>query len=328
MRGDDGGAGVGSGWGPDRLGPDFESATIPLRAGRGGERLVATLVRHHTTRSESPALLYVHGFNDYFFQADLARWWSAQGWTFYALDLRRCGRSLLEGQIPNACDDLGDYDEELDLAAAAIRAEGHARLLLAGHSTGGLIVTLWAARRRTLPLAGLVLNSPFFELRQPVPVRVALGRAVGLIGRRAPDRALPGGVDTLYGDSLHRSRRGEWDFDLQLKPSPSFPVRFGWLASVLAGQRTLRAGLGLDIPALVMSSTRSVAARAWTEELRSADAVLDADAIARAAPALGRNVTIVRIDGGLHDLILSPRPARDAAYAAMGRWLDAWVEPA
>jgi len=41
-------------------------------------------------------LLYVHGWSDYFFQTELARYWHAQGAAFYALDLRKFGRSLQE----------------------------------------------------------------------------------------------------------------------------------------------------------------------------------------------------------------------------------------
>jgi hypothetical protein len=36
-------------------------------------------------------------------------------------------------------------------------------------------------------------------------------------------------------------------------------------------------------------------------------------------------VTIVRITDGLHDLVLSPRSARDATYDTMATWLGAWV---
>ena len=69
------------------------------------------------------ALLYLHGWNDYFFQTELARQISRLGGAFYALDLRRYGRSLREGQMPGWITSLTDYDEEISLALAAIRSE-------------------------------------------------------------------------------------------------------------------------------------------------------------------------------------------------------------
>jgi alpha-beta hydrolase superfamily lysophospholipase len=312
-------------WRPDLRRDGFEAATLALRPGPEGD-LVATLVRHRGASVPSRrAVLYVHGYNDYFFQQDLAEWFSARGIDFYALDLRRYGRSLRAGQTANYTGDLGEYDEDLDAAVEVMLAEGHERLILAAHSTGGLTVPLWAARRRGLPLDGFILNSPFFEFKQPAVVRAGVGRASSLVARWQPMRILPGTGDSLYGDSLHASRRGEWDYDLRLKPSPSFPVRLGWVNAIIAGHRTLHGGLGLKAPALVMASTRTVTARAWDDDLLGGDAVLDTDSIARWAPALGRHVTVVRIAGGLHDLVLSRPPAREATYETMGTWLAAWV---
>jgi alpha-beta hydrolase superfamily lysophospholipase len=317
-------------WDPDVLGAGYEAATLPLRPD-AGEDLAATLVRHRpaippgSAEPAARAVLYLHGFNDYFFQTALAEWWSAHGVAFYALDLRRYGRSLRPGQAANFCRDLSEYDEELDLAADTILGSGHRRLIVNGHSTGGLIAVLWAARRRGLPIDGLVLNSPFFEFKQPAAVRAVVGRTASVLGRRQPMQALPGGVDSLYGDSLHASRRGEWDYNLDWKPSPGFPVRLGWLRAVIDGHRRLHAGLDLRVPALVMASDRTVTVRAWHDDLQRGDAVLDGDLIARWAPAVGRHVTLVRIEDGMHDLVSSPRPARHRAYETMGTWLGAWV---
>ena len=310
-------------WGPDVLGAGFESATIPLPPDWEGD-VVATVVRHRAGDASAGAVLYVHGFNDYFFQADLARWFAGRGYDFYAVDLRKYGRSLRAHQTPNLCRSLDDYDADLDAAASVIAADGHRRMVLAGHSTGGLTGPLWLARRPGLPVAGVVLNSPFLEFKQPAPVRAALLPVARAVTRVAPARALPAGVSGLYGESLHASRRGEWDFDLRWKPLQA-PVRVGFVAAAGAGQRKVRAGLGLDVPVLVLASTRTVTARAWDDDLTRGDAVLDAAQVARWAPALGRNVTVVRVADALHDVYLSAPPVRAAAYAATGRWLDTWM---
>ncbi|WP_143860835.1 alpha/beta hydrolase, partial [Nocardia cerradoensis] len=79
----------------------------------------------------------VHGFTDYFFQKHLAEHMAAQGFRFYALDLRKCGRSRRPGQTAHYVSDLSLYDAELDEALRIVRAETGLPVLLMAHSTGG-----------------------------------------------------------------------------------------------------------------------------------------------------------------------------------------------
>lgn len=304
------------------LGTGFDATTIALPDDAEGP-VIATLVRHAPGPAPKGAVLYVHGFNDYFFQTEVAARFAAAGWAFYALDLRKYGRSLLPHQTANLCGDLTDYDPELDAAARIIAGDGHQRLLLAAHSTGGLTVPLWVERRPDLPVAGMVLNSPFVSLKQPAALRAVLLPVVGLLARVSPTAVLPSGVSS-YTESISAEHRGEWHFDLRWKPVGG-PVRAAWLVAVARGQARLQAGLDLDVPTLVLASARGTNRRGWHEELRHADAVLDPDAIARWAPSISRQTTVVRLDGALHDVWLSRPEVRAHAFEVTDRWMDAWV---
>ncbi|GHJ06123.1 hypothetical protein TPA0907_04900 [Micromonospora humidisoli] len=310
----------------DVLGPPYERQTIDLGTDDEGP-VVATLVRRRADRPTGRAVLYVHGFVDYFFQTHLADFYAERGWDFYALDLRKYGRSLLPHQTPNFCRDLSDYFPELDAAATIIRDEdGHDTLLAMGHSTGGLLISLWAhARRDAAAVDGLVLNSPFFDLNAPWLVRRPLAAAVSRLGRRAPHRILPFGLGTVYGESLHADHRGEWTYDLAWKPLAGFPVRAGWLAAIRTAQRQLRAGLDIPVPVLVACSTRSFRGTRWHDSAALADAVLDVEHMVRWAPRLGRHVTVARFDGGKHDLVLSGPAVREQVFTEVGRWAEAFL---
>ncbi len=311
---------------PDVLGPPYEREIIDL--GRDDEGpVVATLVRRRAERPTGRAVLYVHGFVDYFFQTHVADFFAARGWDFYALDLRKYGRSLLPHQTPNFCRDLADYFPELDAAAQLVRdRDGHETLLAMGHSTGGLILSLWADARRDAGLVdGLFLNSPFFDLNAPWFVRRPLAAAVARLGRRAPHRILPFSLGTVYGESLHADHRGEWTYDLAWKPLAGFPVRAGWLDAIRTGQRRLRAGLDIPVPVLLACSTRSFRGTKWQDAATLADAVLDVEHMVRWAPRLGQHVTVSRFDGGLHDLTLSGPAVREKVFVEVGRWADAFL---
>ena len=121
-------------WVPDHL-AGCEATTLSLPDTYDGP-VVATLVRRRAPQPTGHAVLYLHGCVDYFFQNHMAVAYNDHGYDFYALDLRRHGRSLRPHQRPNFCKDLREYYAELDLAIDLVRAEGHPWLLLNGHSTG------------------------------------------------------------------------------------------------------------------------------------------------------------------------------------------------
>lgn len=304
----------------DVLGAEYESLRLTFEDDAEGE-VVATLVRRRAPGRK--AVLYVHGFVDYFFQRHLADFYVERGYSFYALDLRKYGRSLLPHQTPNFARSMSDYFPEIDEAVRLIREENDV-LLLNGHSTGGLIAALWADRVKGKGLVdGLFLNSPFLELNVPAPVRVLVGPLVRAAARVRPTLVFPTGVSESYVRSIHRDHDGEWDFDLAWKPARGFPVRLGWLSAVMRAHRQAHTGLAVDVPVLVMASART--ARGKNGDVNSADVVLDVDDIARWSTRLGPHVTCVRVDGGLHDLALSAEPVRAKVFTELERWMTAYM---
>jgi alpha-beta hydrolase superfamily lysophospholipase len=309
----------------DILGPDYVARTLTLEPDAEGT-VTATLVSRKTPRASGRAVLYVHGFVDYFFQTHLADEWSNAGFDFYALDLRKYGRSLLAHQTPNYIESLESYDEELDEAARIIKEEdGHDVLVVLGHSTGGLVTSLWAHRRRFDGLVdALVLNSPWFDLNKPFLQRAVGTAVVERLANYQPRRQV-GVLGERYGRSLHASTGGAWDFNLSWKPLEGFPVLAGWLRAVRRGHAELARGLDIRCPVLVCASTASAAETAPMESINSSDIVLDVRHIADRSTRLGRLVTVARIDGGIHDLALSAEPARSRFFEEVFRWAGAYV---
>ena len=109
-------------WEPDVL-PGYWQQTLPLGPDPDGEgELVATLVRRGDAAESEQAVLALHGYTDYFFNTELADHFAERGFTFYALDLHKCGRSRREGQTPHFTTSLQRYDAELNRAIDRIRA--------------------------------------------------------------------------------------------------------------------------------------------------------------------------------------------------------------
>ena len=282
---------------------------------------VATLVHRPAPEAPRGAVLYVHGFCDYFFQDHVAAHFVDQGYDFYALDLRGYGRSMRPGQLPNYVDDLTEHFEELDAAAGIIREAGHQNLVVLGHSTGGLITSLWAEERPGAADA-LVLNSPWLDLAGPWFNRTVATAANHALRRVVPKLVVRREVPPTYAHSLLASHHGEWDYRLDWKPIEHFPIRSGWISAIRRGHARVHRGLSVTAPVLVLHSDRSLLHRkAWEPDVMGADTVLDVAQIARWAPKIGPEVTTVAIPGGLHDLALSPEPARQKYFAEIDAWL-------
>jgi alpha-beta hydrolase superfamily lysophospholipase len=245
----------------------------------------------------------VHGFVDYFFQRHMAERFAAEGYAFFAVDLRKHGRSLLAHQHPCFCKDVAEYHADITRAIDEIGAP----VLLAGHSTGGLVCALYAARgERRDEVRALWLNSPFFDWKVPSWKRAQLGLAA-LTGQAFPFLSDPKALSDIYVRSIHRDFGGEWDFDLTLKPLYGFPAYFGWIGAILAAQAKVHAGLDVRCPVLTMHADES-------------DIVLDWRHCSRWGHTLGPRASVLAFPGGLHDLVLSRREVRDAVFSELFSW--------
>jgi alpha-beta hydrolase superfamily lysophospholipase len=345
-------------WQPDILGHGFERMDLPLAPDEEGE-VKATLVRHkpattvpvphglldylstfvkrrrrHVPADQSGApraVLYLHGWADYFLQTELAEYLTASGFHFYALDLRKFGRSLLSGQTPGYTSDLAVYDEDLTAALAAIEHDLAERtgnpaaptIHLLAHSLGGLIASLWADRNPGR-IGTLVLNSPWLELQGSSLVRSIAMHLVEPFARTDPKRPFRFPDMPAYWESVSSEAHGEWSLDPVWRPRTSFPIRAGWTKAVLAGHSTVERKLNIDSPVLVLLSGRTRIQAEWTADLMRADAVIDVEETARRALGLGRRTAIFRYPGALHDVFLSRRTIRQQAYRDVAVWLQSY----
>ncbi len=332
--------------------PDAEQKRIaqPKRGAERGrdaeiERSPEPEGRKANPRNPAFAFLAVHGWNDYFYQTELARYVDSIGGAFYAVDLRKYGRSLREGQTFGYIRNFDEYDDELHICHDLIYEELGPKipLVLYGHSTGGLACALWADRH---PGAadGLVLNSPWLEYHGSTGMRQAGAPVVEVLARTSPTVVLPTAEDDFYQRALTAWRpdpdaeavpghEGSDDpfWTTGWNPNPEFrtgsgaPVRPGWLSAVLNGHARVAAGLDVGCPILVLTSARSLTGNAWSEDFRAVDSVLDVKQIWKRVPELGSHTTLVKLDDAVHDVTFSRREVRERAFEEIGRFLRAYV---
>lgn len=307
-------------WVPDVL-PGFDQTTLTDWTASDGPADV-TLLRRRCAQPSRKCVLYVHGYVDYFFQTHLADFFNNAGLHFFAVDLRRHGRSMHEYQLPNYTSDVDEYLHDVDVAVGLLQQEeGVDWLLLNGHSTGGLVAALYAHRgEHRSAVSAVFLNSPFLDMNLPAWQESILEPIVAALGALFPRWQISNQA-TFYGESLHVDHHGVWRYNTQWKPIEGFPVYAGWFRAIHRAHAEVARGLSIDCPVLVMHAERSAWLTQWSDEALVTDIVLDIADIQRLSPGLGRQVEVRSVADGVHDLILSKPGVRDKIFDRLLVWL-------
>ena len=306
----------------DILGEGYEQATLNFPDDYEG-KVTATLIRKKASQSTNKAVLYIHGFIDYFFQTEMAEQFNQHGFDFYALDLRKYGRSILPHQKYYNIREIAEYDAEITQALEIIGAEHHENVLLCGHSTGGLTTTLYVAHHPNHPLIkALWVNSPFYDFNMN-PIKRAVGvPSLSRLAQKFPNLQFPSELNKWYTASLHKDLKGEWDFNLDWKKSSYPKVRISFIRAIYEAQKEIHQDVRVDVPVLVMHSHQTKNPRKWGKDAQSSDVILDVKDIQKYAKKIQGNVTIREIPNGLHDLVLSEKTVRDSVYQQLFSWLE------
>lgn len=305
----------------DVLGPDYQQLVLEFPDDYEG-KVVATLVRKKNTQTTTKAILYIHGFIDYFFQTEMADQFNQQGFDFYALDLRKYGRSRLGHQQLYNVRDLSEYDAEINKALEIIQAEGHDAVLLSGHSTGGLICTLFAAHHPQHSLIkGLWANSPFYDFNMSEFEKNKALPQLSKLGRLLPNLTIPSGLNKWYVPSLHCHYHGEWNFNLEWKQPSYKMVKLSFIRAIYEAQKEIHAGVTLTIPTIVMHSHQTTNPKKWGIEAQTSDVILNVNDIQKYAEKMIGDISIQTIENGLHDLVLSAPKVREQVYQHLFAWI-------
>lgn len=306
----------------DILGNGYQSRTIQLADDYEG-KVIATLIKKESKIKSNKAVLYIHGFCDYFFNKELGNAISNAGYNFYAIDLRKYGRSLLDNQTPNRCRSITEYFADIDSAISIIQSEGNKTIHLIAHSTGGLITSLYAASKGNKPnFNSLALNSPFFDFNESTLNESILIPIVTSIGSFKPEMKLPNGLSSLYGETISKNHKGEWEFNEKWKPVIAFRMDAGWLRAIHQGHNKIKRGIDIQCPVIVYSSDKSIREKTWSENYRYADGVLDVNDIRTRATRIGKDVRYLVIPSAMHDISLSTKIVREKYLEELIKWFN------
>lgn len=291
---------------------------IPLKKDYEGE--VSAAVEYANLPEANTAVLYIHGYMDYFFQDHLASFFMDKGISFYAIELRKYGASLKSHQHENFFKDITEYDEEISIVLNKIKNDGHKNIIINGHSTGGLLATHYAINGEYKNLiSGIVLNSPFFELNESKFVKFVLS-FVTLFSCFLPYLKVSK-LTSIYTESLHKNYKGKWNFNLKYKPVPSFNTYLGWLDGVLKAQKNIQKKQIKTIPSIIFHSNKSYFGTKWSDLLYESDGVLNVDDIDFFGRKIYPHADVIAINNAVHDIVLSADDVIENYFNYISAWL-------
>lgn len=265
-------AALASSWQQDILGDGYESRYVDHADDYSG-KVRSTIIRKKSDCGGNRGVLYIHGYNDYFFQKEMGDRFVDSCFNFYAVDLRKYGRSILPGQKKFQARDLHEYFADIDSALAQMKSDGIDDIILMGHSTGGLISSLYMSEHDGGDIKGLILNSPFLEWNLNGFMRKVAVPMVSALSKLFPNMAISQGDDTGYAESLLKGYHGEWEYNTDWKLFHSQKVESSWIRAITNAQKVLKKGDVINVPVLLMHSSGSVSGGKWTPEYQKNDAV-------------------------------------------------------
>jgi alpha-beta hydrolase superfamily lysophospholipase len=156
-----------------------ELSLISLTTAPDGTQLASYRWQAARTRPARPAYI-MHGLGEYAGRyTGVVRWLAERGWSAAAHDHRGHGRSSgLRGALITNDDLINDAEH---LLMEYLQQTGEAPLLV-GHDLGALVAT-HVAQRGKVPLAGLVLSAPAFDIELSAMQRWKLS----MLGALSPD---------------------------------------------------------------------------------------------------------------------------------------------
>jgi alpha-beta hydrolase superfamily lysophospholipase len=268
---------------------------VDLWTAPDGARLA--LRRRQADGTRRAACIFLHGFGDHSGRyAREADWLATRGITTFALDQRGSGRTPgARGHVSRFAQYLGDLVGLRRLVAA----EAPGRLILFGHSHGGLIVLRYL-ESAPVGIAGAVVTCPLVAVAMPVPRwKLALARVLADL---LPSLPIPTGLvleNLSHDPTVVEAARCDKDCHQVMSPRAYFEMR--------AAQQMLPAEAGRIAVSLFVG-------------LAGDDRIVSTPAARAFAASLTGDVTVKVYDGLFHEIL--KEPGAGEVLGDLGPWLD------
>ena len=275
-------------------------------------------IKYKELPDNKSAILWIHGFNDYYFHFHIGEELLNEGYNMYTITLPNYPQKNVDRKYLFYIDDLKKYFSYIDQFIEFIRARGINIIVLYGHSTGGLISTAYLHEgKKAHHIDKLILNAPFFDFHDSNIMEIIIKNVLTNIGKILPKFVIREGKNQLSSPEKYKDILSRYYFDQNRKITYPNHTFAGWINAVATyHQKIQKKQIKLDIPILVLMSSTS---KNTCKGEQNGDCVLDVTEIKKYSRNLGKHVIIKEYNGAIHDVLLSKSTVvNDALYDIIG----------
>ena len=272
--------------------------------------------------NNSKAILWIHGYNDYYYHFYIGELLLKEGYDIYAICLRRYEQNNL---TPFYTDDINEYIEDINNLFPIISKNNYKKILFYGHSTGALISILYCNYGKFKnKIDGLILNSPFFEFNLDSLSLFCLKYIVYYLGYYFPQFLIRGKNENNI-NSLTSEIKKRFYIDYNKKFNYLPQVYFGWVRTIIMNQSKIQnKEINLKKPILILHSDKSIYP-SIDKTTENGDDTLNINDIIKYSKYIGNNVTRIEINNAIHDVFCSNIKSRNKAINEMFNWLNKFI---
>ena len=260
------------------------------------------------------ALIWIHGFNDVYYQYNHGEYFLEKGYDIYAITLRRYYNNYYKFYSNN----LDEFIEDIDNNIKYVLANNYNNIVLYGHSFGGLLSVLYFKKGLYRSLINkLILNSPFFDFFESKLMKFLLNYPIYYLGYLFPKLKLTENkklCDPYAMDILNR-----YYFNDEVKNINYSDKYAGFIYTLVDNFKLIHnKEININIPILVLCSDKSYK----NSKIYKHDSVLDVEDIKKYSNYIGSNVKIEIIEDAIHDVLVSDKHITDKAMAKIFNFLN------
>tara|TARA_B110000483_G_scaffold80470_1_gene100104 strand:- start:3074 stop:4153 length:1080 start_codon:yes stop_codon:yes gene_type:complete len=266
------------------------------------------------------AVLWIHGFNDYYFHFHVGELLLSEGYNVYSITLPKYPQNGTDRRYLFYTSDIGGYFPYIDDYIDFINKRDIHDIVLYGHSTGGLITTAYLSEgKNASKISKLILNAPFFDFNDSDLKEFILESIISTIGKFAPKFLVKEGKNKLHNPDYYKDILSRYYFEQNKKLTYPSHVFAGWIRAVsIYHKKIQKKQIKLRIPVLVLTSSTSM--RRCSGEQKG-DCVLDVIEMKRISKNIGDDVRVKDYHGAIHDVLLSKSGVVDLATRDMLHFL-------
>lgn len=278
-------------------------------------------------------LLWVDGYNSSFIHYHVTK--KLENIDVIVIDLKNCGRSKNEEEIPHDCSDFSLYFNQIDFIIN-LHCKKYEEIILYGHSMGGFIVTLYANNIKSslnqYPMK-IILNSPFFDLYSP---RKKLLLFILKYVIYYFYKYILSYFFNINFKSFNIQKGGSINYYVLIKNINYYsneklssvinlPKTLGFFINLIKNINLLKSNkIKINYPTLILHSEKSEYNKKNIKTFFKSDTVLSIDHIKKYSSYLGdkEKIKVIEIKNGCHDLLLSSVHVNENVISVIQKFIN------